>query len=201
MSQNIIKTITSKIDSLVDSAAHEYEELRQKQAEAQAAVNEARRRMDAATANADAAAYHTAKQDEAVASTSVEMYTQRITQITGRYLVSADENASTVAAIRAAQKKLEADATKQIIAHMKEIEKIGHAYYDNQDALNELLIRWHREIYKQPHRASPKLEVHPSDLRYTDDGLRSAIYHLVTLYFYRNKTGRTHYSGRGSIWK
>lgn len=201
MSQTFIETITSKIDGILKNAEQEREILQQNLAEAQGAASEARSRMEAATASADVDAYHAAKQDETVASTAVEMYTQRLSQISSKYLVSEDENASTVAAIHAEQKKLADTTTKQIISHMKEIEKLGKAYFDQQDALNRLIVRWHQKVYKQAHRASPRLEVHPSDLHYDDKYLRGGIHSLVTMYFYRKNTGRDQYHDTGSIWK
>lgn len=200
MDQNIIRTITNKIDGILKSVEQEKAELQQKQAEAQAAASEARSRMEAATASADTATYHTAKQDETVAATAVEMYNQRLSQISGKHLVSDEENADVVAAIRAEQKKLEKATTRQIIALLKEIEKLGKDYYNQQDELNKLIARWHEKVYEQPHRLGPRFKLHSHELCYNDTDLRTAIHKLVTMYFYREKTGREQYHGKGSIF-
>lgn len=201
MSQNLIESITSRINGILESVEREKAELRQKQAEAQTAACEARTRMEAAIASADAAAYHTAKQDEAVAATNVEMYNQRLSQISGKHLVPDEENANIVAVIRAEQKKLEKATAEQVIALIREIEELGKDYYEQQNALDELVIQWHRKVYKQPHPRISRLEADVADLRYNDTDLRMCISNVVTNFFYRQKMGRGSYNGRGDIFK
>lgn len=201
MNNNIIETINNKIDGILNAAKQEIAELEAKLLEAQSEMSKARHCMESAVDSADASVYHAAKQDETIAATAVEMYNRRLSQLASKELVSDEENATTVAAIHAEQKKLADDTTQEILVHLREIEKLGKAYYEQQDALNNLLVRWHQNIYKQPHPRVSRLPVYASDLHYQDSDLRYCIRSLVTLWFYRKKTGREQYHGIGSIWE
>ena len=83
---------------------------------------------------------------------------------------------------------------------MGQIETIGHKYFDEQNAVNQLAARWHNEVCPQKHPRIPELTVDAYDLKAEDGALREIIRKIVKDNFYRREVGIAQYRGIGSMW-
>lgn len=200
MSKTIIETTNARIDDLIATRDAEIASAEKALDDAKAAVAEAQARADAAISATDVDAYDAACEDVKKAERAVAVYAARMDQMRGNRIITAAEDATVVASIRAHQKDLRDAATAEIIALLSRVEEIGKQYYADQDAANELIWRWHSKVCPQQNPRSAGLTVYPSDLHAQDTDLRVAIQQIVTQYFYREQVGADQYHGAGSFW-
>lgn len=200
MSETIIETVNARIDEILAARAAEIESAEKALADANAAVAEAQGRADTAVSATDVDGYENAVADLGKAQRAVTLYDARLSQLRNKRNISAAEDATVVAQIRAYQKTLQDDATAEIIALLSQAEEIGREYFAAQDEANELIWRWHSKVCPQQNPRGSGLTVFPSDLHAKDADLRVAVHNLVTSYFYREQVGADQYHGTGSIW-
>lgn len=200
MSKSIVETINARIDEVITARAAEISSAEKALEAARAAVAEAQGRADAAISATDVDGYEAAVSDLGKAERSVTLYDARLSQLRDKRNISAAEDATVMANIRAHQQSLQDSATAEIIALLSRVEEIGKQYYADQDAVNELVWRWHSKVCPQQHPRGSGLTVFPSDLYAKDGDLRAAIHQLVTLYFYRKQLDVGQYNGVGDIW-
>lgn len=200
MENNIIETTNSRIDEILAARAAELAAGENALEDAKAAFVVAQNRADIATAATDVDGYCSAYNDMEKAARTVEVYEARMKQLRGKRIVSVEEDANTMAAIRTYQKELQEKATAEILDLLSKIEDVGKQYWSMQDRANDLIWRWHKEICQQPHPLYPTQDVWPQHLSAADDELRSTIRSIVTLYFYRKHKGVDQYHGVGTIW-
>ena len=200
MSKSIVETVNARIDEIIAARAAEISSAEKALEAARAAVAEAQGRADTAVATTDVDGYESAVADMGKAERSTTLYNARLEQLRNKRNISAAEDASIMAQIRAYQKNLQDAATAEIVALLSRAEEIGKQYYADQDAVNELVWRWHSKVCPQQHPRGSGLTVYPSDLYAKDGDLRAAIHQIVTLYFYRKQLDVDQYHGMGSIW-
>lgn len=199
--KKFIDCVNAKINAILKQTKEERVAVKEALDAANARVSAAAKEREAAAAACDPAALHAAKAAEAQAADEAAMYNQKYKQLCSKYLVSAQENEKTVAEIRSVQEALRDECTQKIVAHIEEIEKIGKQYHHDQDALSELLKKWHQNIYIQPHPRRKGCNAEVFDLKLKgDDEVRYCIFELVTNHFYRVHRGLGRYPGSGSIW-
>lgn len=197
---NIIDSVNAKISVILKKAGEERAAAQEALDAANAKASAAAKDREAAIQASDLEAFHAAKAAETMAADEAELYRGKIALLTGKRLISAQENEETVSEIRTAQESLRDECAKKIMAHIMEIEKIGKQYYEDQDALNKLLFEWHRKIYTQPHPRRKNCDADVWELKFDDGEVRHHIFKIVTNNIYRKFRGLSPYSGNGSIW-
>ena len=200
MSKSIIETVNARIDEIISARDAEIASAEKALEDAKAAVAEAQGRADAAISATDVDGYEAAVSDLGKAERSVTLYDARLSQLRDKRNISAAEDATVMANIRAHQQSLQDTATSEIIALLSRLEEIGRQYFADQDEINELIWRWHSKVCPQQHPRGSGLTVYPSDLYAPDGELRAAIHQIVTLYFYRKQLDVAQYGGVGDIW-
>lgn len=200
MSQNIISTVNARIDELLAQRDAEIVAAEQAVAEAKAALEEARNRVGVAVVSTDVDAYAAALADAEKAEMAVTLYTKRLEQLQGKQIVTDAENDSVMSEIRAMQKTLMRNASSEIVELLSQIETIGKKYWEEQNAMDKLAVRWHSEIRPQIHPRFSRGYADPNDVKANDGGLRRAIEKYVTDWFYRDQLGVDQYNGYGSFW-
>lgn len=200
MKKTIINTVNARIDEILATRDVELADAEKALADATASMADAQNRAKIAISAGDIDCHNAACEDEEKAKRAMKMHQTRVDQLRGTRLASVAENARTVAEIRAYQKDLQDNATAAIVDLLSQIEVIGQTYIINQNEANELIARWHRQAYQQPHPRNANLPVHVLDLYAQDSVLRTAIHSIVTGYFYRDQKGLPPYRGVGSIW-
>ena len=200
MSKTLIETVNARIAELLTQRDAEIEAAEQAVTEAKAALEEARSRADEAVISTDVDAYATARADAEKAEMAVTLYTTRLEQLRGKQIVTDEENDSVMSEIRAMQKTLMRNASSEIVELLSQIETIGRQYWVEQNAMDELVVRWHREIRPQAHPRISRGYADPNDLKANDGELRCAIKKYVTDWFYRSRLGVEQYHGTGSFW-
>lgn len=200
MSKTLIETVNARIAELLAQRDAEIEAAEQAVAEAKAALEEARSRADEAVVSTNVDTYAAALADAEKAEMAVKLYTTRLEQLQGKQIVTNEENDSVMSEIREMQKTLMRNASSEIVELLSQIETIGKQYWEEQNAMDRLVVRWHSEIRPQAH---PRISNHladPNDLKANDGNLRCAIQKYVTDGFYRAQLGVDQYNGFGSFW-
>ena len=188
MSKTLIETVNARIDELIAQRDAEIAAAEQAVTEAKAAVTAAKNAQDAAIESTDLVAYAAAHEDEERAEMAVTVYSARLEQLKSKEFMDYAEDVRVINEIQAYQKKLKADATAEIMAHISQLEEIGKAYYAAQDEANNLYLRWFNSV-------SPSINRDELD----DRELRGAFRAIVTNWFYRDQLGLGSYS-TGKFW-
>lgn len=198
--KKFIDCVNAKIKAILEQKEEEKAAAKEALDAAEARANTAAKAWETAVKACDPVALHAAKTAQAQAEDEAAMYRQKMMQLSSKRKISAQENKETMAEIRAVQEALKDECSQKILELMKEIESISKQYYQDQDALNELIIKWHRNIYTQPHPRRKGCDADVWDLKIKDSDLRGCIVDVVTNYFYRAHRGLGQYPGGGNIW-
>ena len=200
MPKTLIETVNARIDELITARDAEIAAAEQAVAEAKAALEEARTRANEAIVSTDVDAYATARADAEKAEMAVTLYTTRLEQLQGKQIVTNEENDSVMSEIREMQKTLMRNASSEIVELLSQIETIGKQYWEEQNAMDRLVVRWHSEIRPQAHPRFSRGYADSNDLKANDGSLRQAIQKYVTDWFFRDQLGVDQYHGVGSFW-
>lgn len=143
----ILQEVKERMQKMQNEKQAQLDEIAKKQEEARTSLEDAKKRVNAATEAMDLNAYEEAKKDETKARTALDMYGARFAQIRAQEYISEEESDKVLKSLLEYEDKIAEEFKEVFKEHLEELKEIYTEYRAEVDEVERTLRAWQQSIH------------------------------------------------------
>lgn len=145
---NTLERVKTKMQELRDMKERELQEIRQMQAETNAAIAVAEKQMQSAAEKLDNDGFVQAKRERQAAADKLEMLNRREAQLVTKEFITEGESDKIIDSLLEYEGELEAEFKKDVEVHLEALRGLREKYLEAVEDTEQTIREWTRDIHR-----------------------------------------------------